>query len=478
MIVSLCRTRTGQSLLLGLLSAFFVILSGTGIASLATPTATSIPTYTGQSELLVTDVDGLAGIRQVGPFHAGGAIPSNPEFLIETLEGRVLDPERLLVASSSNYGLPLYNDQMFPGSLLSLDVEDGAYAIPPDFAAQAKSVLDGKVMMYSAQSEDYINSHYNSGAVTRHLPNVSNPKYISINNAFGRPWQANSPYGVEGAGHISVSDPDGKPLANPPSLDSGGVFFGELSNRVYGDYKTNTVIRKWLPGNVARDTNHLYLPGGLTSASISTTFMGISPDSSGFAVFSAVGVDGSVSQVHVQDGTDGLLEAGVIQPHPDDSTMAGTVFRWIPDLALYITDFYGDRIALLSLDTDDTVFRAKGVTYLTAPDLHQPVDIAAVIPEIANPRFSSNTTLAGTSDLYVANKDGTILRMTQDGTVLAKVKVKTDYANSLKGEIKSLSTSYDAQTIFVGMEGKDNHDFIVKIHLKGKSKEEIFSSYL
>lgn len=421
-----------------------------------------IAEFEAHAKLLVSNVYGLSGLRQISPFHAGGAIPSNPEFLLETLKGHVLDPERLLVGSASNYGLALYNQQMLPGSSLSLDVNQPAYTIPENFAAYDKQALDGKVMLYSAQNLEYINGYYNSDAVTRHLPNIANPKYISINNAFGRPWHANAPYGIHGTGHISVSDPDGRPLANPPSIENGGVFFGEISNRVYGDYQAITDIRALIPGNIARKTHHQYIPGNLKSASIGTVFMGISPDSSNFAVFASVNADGSVSQIHVQDGVDGLID-NVIVAHKDETTAAGTVFRWTPSFALYITDFYADRIAQLHLTTDANVYRVKRVSYIESPLITHPVDIAPVIPEIANPRFSSNTTMAGSSDLYVANQNGSIIRMNEDGKILAKVNVNTGFENSLNGEIKSIATSYDAQTIFIGMEGKDNKDFIVKI---------------
>jgi hypothetical protein len=452
-----------QLVLIGLFIAIVLATRVQATTVSSKPNASTIPTYERTATPLVSNIYGLSGIRQIGPFHAGGPIPSNPEFLIETLEGRVLDPDRLLVASTSNYGLEPYSKKMLPGTLLSLDVNQRPYTVPENFAAQDKTALNGKIMIYSAQSRDYSNGNYNGNAVTQDLPNVSNPKYISINNAFGRPWQASSPFGVHGKGLISVSDPNGKPLANAPSTKNGGVFFGDLSNRTEGDYYTNTTVRWFLPGNLARKNQHQYVPGNLNASSISTTFLGASPDASPFAVFAAVGADGSVSQIHVQDGVDGLAKKGVIRPHKDDSTIAGTVFRWIPDPALFITDFYGDRIALLNLTTDSYTYRARGVSYITSPHIRNPVDIAATIPEIANPRFSSNTTLAGESDLYVANKQGTLLRMSQTGKILAKVKVRTNYKNSLNGEIKSISTSYDAQTIFIGMEGKYNQDFIVKI---------------
>ena len=40
----------------------------------------------------------------------------------------------------------------------------------------------------------------------------------------------------------------------------------------------------------------------------------------------------------------------------------------------------------------------------TAPELSTPVDLTPVVPEIANPGFAGNTTLAGNSDFYVANR--------------------------------------------------------------------------
>ena len=47
------------------------------------------------------------------------------------------------------------------------------------------------------------------------------------------------------------------------------------------------------------------------------------------------------------------------------------------------------------------------------------MDLAPVVPEVVNPAFSSNTTLAGASDFYVANRgDGTIVRLRQDGSSL------------------------------------------------------------
>ena len=232
-----------QIFLVGLF-AFLVLVTRVQAATITSQSETNtVPTYERKADLLVTDIYRISGIRQVGPFHAGGAIPSNPAFLIETLEGGVLNPERLLVGSASNYGLALYNRQMLPGAILSLDVSQGQYAVPENFAAQDKKALDGKVILYSAQSRDYINGYYNSSAVTRDLPNVSNPTYISINNAFGRPWQASSPFGIDGAGLVSVSDPNGKPFANAPSIESGGVFFEDMSNRVHGDYQTNTTFR-------------------------------------------------------------------------------------------------------------------------------------------------------------------------------------------------------------------------------------------
>ena len=84
-----------------------------------------------------------------------------------------------------------------------------------------------------------------------------------------------------------------------------------------------------------------------------------------------------------------------------------------------------------------------------------PVDLAPVVPEVVNPAFSSNTTLAGASDLYVANRgDGTIVRLRQDGSVVAARRIAIAGGVPLgAGQLNGIAVSPDAQRIWVTVSG-------------------------
>lgn len=88
-------------------------------------------------------------------------------------------------------------------------------------------------------------------------------------------------------------------------------------------------------------------------------------------------------------------------------------------------------------------------------DLNIPVDIAPAVPEIANPGFASNTTLAGGSDLYVANRgNGTIIRLRQDGTVIAVQQVVVPGLGPLgAGRLNGIAVSPDATRLWVTVSG-------------------------
>src|SRR5207253_10081390 len=116
----------------------------------------------------------------------------------------------------------------------------------------------GRVQMYSAQSPTWRNGFYNAAAVTANQTGVSNPLGLSINNAFGRVWPANAPYGLEGPGSSSIDDPDGRPLKGAPNPRTGGVYFGDLTGRQ--------------PAQV--------IPGALKRGAVGTAFRGHSPDGS------------------------------------------------------------------------------------------------------------------------------------------------------------------------------------------------------
>jgi hypothetical protein len=272
-----------------------------------------------QGRIVATAIPAATGISAVGAFHPGGPIRDKPEFAAFTEPRRILDPTRILVTSSSNFGAPLAIPDQPAGSVLSLDVAGpDILSVPPDFARAGgqAAVLDGRVQLFTAQSPAFVNGLNNPEAVTASLPPVSQPLAISINNAFGRPWFANAPNGWRGVGTESIADPNGLPLAGAPSKQAGGVFAGDQTGR----------------------QPQILTPGALTSAAIGTALLGASPDGGGRAVFVVVNADGSLVQAHSERGVDGLAPPGTMHPLTQGSsgsepaaTHAGVVFNWVPN---------------------------------------------------------------------------------------------------------------------------------------------------
>jgi hypothetical protein len=192
-----------------------------------------------------------------------------------------------------------------------------------------------------------------------------------------------------------------------------------------------------------------------------------------------------VAQVHVRDGVDGLAPPGTVgagvptagvrgpgvpkaggrvtaggaeggDAPVADPGVIGMAFKWNPDRALYLADAARDRLVVLHLGDDGHHFTLEGTGEIRSPALKRPVDVAAAVPEIANPRFSSHTSLAGGSDLYVANRgDGSLLRLDQQGRLLARATVEVPGLGPLGADrIRSLAVSADAQRIWLGVEGE------------------------
>ncbi|MCV3205199.1 hypothetical protein OHD62_08490 [Mesorhizobium sp. YC-39] len=408
------------------------------------------------ARIVAVGLPDVAGVREVGRFHVGGPIPGNPEFLMATREGRELDPLRVLVAVGSNFGAPPGDPALEVGAILSIDprgaVPDSTIVVPEDLTGNR----DSRVQLYTAQSEPFLNRHYNSGARTALFAAASGPRYISINNAFGRPWIANAPNGMDGEGSVSVVDPDGAPLANAPSREAGGVFFGRLTDR---ERTPKAQPSGWLAKLMNYRTSGQLTSGGLQTGALGTAFLGPSPDGSGFAVFAAVTADGGVVQIHVQDGVDGLAGPGTVSTGRgigDDPGVIGVAFKWNPDRVLYVADPGRDRLVLLDLDDDRRHFTVARTRTIALPQFDRPVDIAPAIPEIANPQFSSHTTLAGGSDLFVANRgDGSLLRLSQDGRLLARATIEIPGLGPLGPDrLRAIATSADAQRIWITIGGK------------------------
>jgi CxxC motif-containing protein (DUF1111 family) len=392
------------------------------------------------ARVVAVGIPGAGAVSPVGHFHPGGPIRDNPKFAAFTAPGRILDNKRVLVASSSNFGAPRAQADAPGGAILSIDPDGGTVVVPPAFAVvgDQASAASGRVQLFTAQSPAFLNSVTSPAAASASQPTVSNPLGIAINNAFGRLWFASAPGGTTGIGLESIVDPGGIPLASAPSKLGGGVFAGDLTNR---------------PQQIVN--------GGLRAGAIANALLGMSPDGSRRAVFAVLTADGALVQAHAEFAVDGLAPAGTVTPIAIGSgetarlTRAGMIFNWVPDRTLYVTDATRNVVTALSLITDDKVFRVKERRSFAPPELDAPVDLAPVVPEVASPAFSSNVTLAGGSDFYVANRgNGTIVRMRQDGTVVAVRRIALPDGRDVgPNRLNGIAVSPDAQTIWVTLNG-------------------------
>jgi hypothetical protein len=308
------------------------------------------------------------------------------------------------------------------------------------------STLGGRVQMYSAQSPAFLNRINNPAAASAGFTGVSNPLGLSINNAFGRLWPANAPTGLGGIGTSTILDPGGLPLAGAPNPHAGGVFAGNLTPR--------------LPTQV--------MPGALSTGAVGTAFLGHSPDGSTKAVFSVVLADGSLIQAHTLRAVDGLAPAGTISPllglgELDDdgnprtaSPRLGVLLNYSPTRILYVSEPFQDSIVALDLTDDGVIFRVARVRRNFSPALNQPIDLAPATIETENPNWASNTTLDVGADFYVANRgNNTIVRMRQDGTVVAVRQVRLADGRELgNARLNGIAGSPDGTKIWVTVTGR------------------------
>lgn len=89
-----------------------------------------------RGRLVAVGIPGASAISAVGTFLPGGPIHDNATLAAFTQPGRVLDPARIVVGSTSNFGEPLARADQLPGSFLSIDPRGtDTLVVPPDFAA-------------------------------------------------------------------------------------------------------------------------------------------------------------------------------------------------------------------------------------------------------------------------------------------------------------------------------------------------------
>lgn len=428
------------------------------------------------ARLIATNIPGASALAQVGTFRK--ADPNKPPdtchptpiptaFPSYILPGAVLDPIRILVGSRSNFGAPLAAGAGQEGSFISVDpTGPGTLGVPENFARSGTqaSAHGGRVQMFSANSPQWLNGVNNSGANTKQYTGVSNPLGLSNNYAFGRIWPANAPFGAGGVGSSSILDPTGRPLKGAPNALIGGVYVGKLTDR---DQVTSAPQ---------------IIPGTLNTGAVGTAFIGPSPDGSCKAVFAVVTADGAIVQEHTLKGLDGLASSGTIdalQGHSWGPPLQGVEPRlgvmmnpYVTDqppsvaLQLFVSEPFKNTIAVINLviggpsgPPSNQVFRSSNIKRISSRVLNQPVDFAPAMMCCTNDtdsiNWASNTTLDQGSDFYVANRgDNTIVRMKQDGSVVALRRVTIGGGNPLGGaKLNGIATSVDGTKIYVTFTG-------------------------
>jgi hypothetical protein len=379
-------------------------------------------------------------VARVGDF-LGGPLKGAPQ----TTLGQVLDPNRALVASTSNFGASVWIDD--PGTILSIDprASDNPLVIPEKFAVGGgqAGTLNGAVLVFAANNAAFVNSIQNPTAATQILTSVSVPTGISIDNAFGRPAVSSSVGIRDGEGWEAILEANGQPMKGLYTL-AGGVFAGVRTNR-QNSYDS-----------------------GLVGGSFGTAFLGLSVDGSGREVFAVTNGDGSVTQVHVEKGVSSLIFKGKIGAHSGSvqaqqswgpgavmNTRAGMLFQAQPTPVLFVGDPSNDQILVYPISNNGTMFRASTIPrqIFQGAAISSPVDIAPAVLATSGP--VSNTTLAPGSDLYVANRgNGTIARLQQDGTVVAVRRLQVDGLGIIgPGWINGIGLSNDGTSLYVTLTG-------------------------
>ena len=299
--------------------AFPAVIAGMMLVSGSTTAGEAIKSL--NARVVAINIPGASAIAQIGTFVVGGNLDPSPigtpcanpnpipkSFASYTRPGAILDPNRILVGSKSNFGAPL-DVVGLEGSFLSIDpTGPGILNVPSNFArnvsdkAPQPSTLRGAVQMFAANNSHWLNSVNNKDAVTAQYTGVSNPLGLSNNNGFGRIWPANAPFGVTDIGSSSILDPTGLPLAGPPNKKIGGVYVGSLTNR---DAVTGPPP---LP-----PPQEQVIVGSLKRGAVGTALLGPSPDTSCKAVFVVVTADGAIVQEHTAKGLDGLAPRGTVR---------------------------------------------------------------------------------------------------------------------------------------------------------------------
>jgi mono/diheme cytochrome c family protein len=364
--------------------------------------------------VIATGIPDPAGIAQVGYFHPGALAGDPGVWASLTQPQHMLDPRRLLVTAASSFAAPPLRPDLAQGAILSIDPYGAEPVAVPATLGQVVG-SDGRLLLFTAQSAPF-------GRRPDAVP-VSRPLALAINNGSGRVWVANAPNAAAVAGLLTVLDPAGRPVGpdRTPQL-SGGLF-----------------------------------PAGV----VATAILGPPPDGSAHSAVAVLTADGALQQILGSDRPEPLAPPDTITrlPAPHDAkaapaTRAGMVFNWVPDRILYITDPLRNAVIAVRLTDDGERFRVENIRRINAPEFNGPVDVAPAVPETANPRRSSNLTLAGGADFYVVNRgSGVILRMNQAGQTVAARRVAITGSVLGPGRLNGIAVARDAQRIWLTVTG-------------------------
>jgi hypothetical protein len=163
---------------------------------------------------------------------------------------------------------------------------------------------------------------------------------------------------------------------------------------------------------------------------------------------------------------DGLAPAGTVTPllgsppWPTDnaatatSPRLGAILNFEPLRIIYVVDPLGNAVVALSLEDDGRIFLPGAVRRITSPLFDVPVDVAPALPETADTDWASNTTLFEGADFYVLNRgSNTIVRVRQDGTVVAARRVVSEGASLGAARVNGIGTAPDGSVLWVTVSG-------------------------
>ena len=306
-------------------------------AGLSVMAATAAPAVVrGQSlpplpaRLLAVGVTGAGALSPVGAFLPGGPIRDRPNFAAYTQPGRILDAQRVLVCSESQFGAPRAILDWPDGSVLSLDSGAGdPLVVPAGFASSdgQAAALDGRCSSSPPRARPS-----STGATIRRRSRRSCPRSAT-------PWGSRSTTPSAGCGSPTPRWARRGPGRNRSATRTGCPWRGRRARSPAGSS----------PGARRTARRSRWPRGAWTPPGVANAFLGPSPDGGGRAVFAVATATGAIVQLHSEKGVDGLAPDGTIgaleeiapglaATNRPVATRTGMLFNWVPDAIIYVAD--------------------------------------------------------------------------------------------------------------------------------------------